>query len=247
MGRAGLVAMVASLSVPVAIWLGEESGLGWQLAFVIAGALVVTGLWSSRGREAPVPEAAVSGGRLRGGYWLAWWLLVLAVSVEFSFVFWASSLVERQVGISLADATLVATGFYAGMTTARVGLSFHLVGGRDPIGLIVGSLVVAMVGSALAWSATSVELATLGIYLGGLGVGALYPMTVSVALSLVPGRQDRASVRLLLASGTAILLAPFLLGLAADISDVSVAWLLIPGLCLGALGLCWPLHRARRA
>jgi hypothetical protein len=246
-GRAALVAMVASLSVPVAIGLGENSGLGWQLAFVIGGLLIAAGLWASRfGRAvAPVPEPSLRAGRLAGGYWLAWSLIVLVVSVEFSFVFWAATLVERGVGISLADATLVATGFYAGMTTMRIGLSFHLVAGRDPLRLIMGSLVVALVGSLLAWAAESVALAGLGIYLGGFGVGALYPMTVSIALALVPGQQDRASTRLLLASGVAILVAPFLLGLAADLSDVSTAWLLIPGLCLAALVLCVPLRSSR--
>jgi len=247
MGRAALVAMLASISVPIVIGVGEDIGLGWQLAFLVAALLILTGLWASRGRQAASAHAVKATGRLPGRYWLAWCLVVLVVSVEFAIVFWASTLVERQVGISLGDATLVAAGFYAGMATARVGLSFHAVGGRDPIWLMRGSLAVALLGTLLARLAESVEVAGLGIYLGGLGTGFLYPLGIAVTLALVPGLQDRGSARLILASGVAILVSPFALGLAADASDVSTAWLLVPALCLAALALSVPVSRARRS
>jgi MFS family permease len=139
----------------------------------------------------------------------------------------------------------VAAAFYAGMATARVGLSLHVVGGQDPIWLMRGSLVVALLGTLLAWAAGSVELAGLGIFLGGLGTGFLYPLGVAVTLAMVPWLQDRGSARLILASGVAILVSPFALGLAADSSGVSTAWLLIPALCLAALVLSVPVSRAR--
>jgi MFS family permease len=247
MGRAALVAMVGSLSVPIVIGLGENSGAGWQLAFIVAGVLIAAGLGAARGRPSAAAASTPASGPLPGRYWLAWCLIVLVVSVEFSMVFWASTLVERQIGISLGDATLVAASFYAGMATTRVGLSFHLVGGRDPVNLMRVGLGVALFGSLLAWLVGDVSLAALGIYLGGVGTGFLYPLGVSVALSLIPGLQDRGSARLILASGVAILVSPFLLGLAADASGVSTAWLLIPLLCLAAIGLSIPVGRASRS
>ena len=247
MGRGALVAMVASLSVPIIIGFGENSGLGWQLALIVALALIGVGSWASRHRGDVTSAAADASGRLPRSYWLAWWLIVLGVSVEFSLVFWSSTLVERQVGISLADATLVAAGFYAGMATARVGLSFPVVSRRDPVLLMRLGLVIALLGSLLAWAADSTVLAGLGIYLGGLGTGFLYPLGVAVALALVPGLQDRGSSRLILASGLAILAAPFILGVAAGAAGVSVGWLLIPALCVAALILSVPVGRARQA
>jgi hypothetical protein len=236
---------MATMSVPIAIAIGENSGLGWQIAFVVAVALVVTGLWVSRRRPQIVARVASASGRLSRGYWLAWWLIVLGVSVEFSLVFWASTLVERQVGIPLADATLVAASFYAGMATSRGALSFHVVSSRDPVWMMRAGFLVALLGSLLAWAAQDVVPAGLGIYLGGLGTGLLYPLGVAVALALVPELQDRGSARLILASGVAILVAPFALGLAADAAGVSVAWLLVPALCVAALGLSVPVGRTR--
>jgi MFS family permease len=247
MGRAALVAMLASISVPLVIGVGEATGIGWQLALGVAAVLIAGGLWASRESGAVSARVATGTGRLPGRYWLSWALIVLVVSVEFAIVFWASSLVQRQVGISLADATLVAAGFYAGMASARVGLSFHVVGGQEPLWLMRGGIATALLGSLVVWAAASVEQAALGIYLAGLGTGFLYPLGIAVTLALVPGLEDRGSARLILASGVAILVAPFVLGVVADVSSVSTAWLLIPALCLAALGLSVPVSQARHA
>jgi MFS family permease len=247
MGRAALAAMLASISVPLTLGIGEELGLGWQLAFVVAAVLIAAGLWASRRVTGGAIHVAAVAGSLPRRFWLSWGLVVLVVSVEFAIVFWASTLVQRQVGVSLGEATLVAAGFYAGMATARIGLSLHVVGRWDPIRLMRGGLAVALLGSLLAWAAQGVELAGLGIYLGGLGTGVLYPLGITVTLALVPGLEDRGSARLILASGVAILVSPFALGLAADLSSVSTAWLLIPAFCLGALALSLPVARSRLA
>jgi MFS family permease len=247
MGRAALVAMLGSISVPLVIGVGDLSGLGWQLAFIVAGGLIVVGLWGTSWRRDTSAAVRAQTGRLSRGYWLAWWLIVLVVSVEFAIVFWASTLVERQVGVSLGDATLVAGSFYVGMAVTRLGLSFPALGERDPIDLMRLGLVVACAGSITAWLAGDVAIAVMGIFLGGVGVGFQYPLGVSVALSLVPSLQDKGSARLILASGIAILVAPFVLGLAADATGVSTAWLLIPAVSAAALALSVPVSRARGA
>lgn len=246
MNRSGLVAMLGSMSVPVVIWLGDATAIGWQLAFVVAGGLIVIGVLAMRWRrDTGATHRRSSRGRLSRGYWLTWWLVVLGVSVEFAIVFWASTLVERQIEVTLFDATLVSASFYVGMAATRMALSFATLGGRDPMILIRGGFVIAIAGTLLAWAATDTAIAAAGIFLAGVGVGCQYPMGIAVALSLVPGLESKGSARLILASGAAILVAPFVLGLAADASDVSVAWLLIPLVAATALGLSVPVGRAR--
>ena len=246
LSRSGLTAMFGSMSVPVVIGLGENSSLGWQLAFVVAGGLIVVGLWGTRWRQDVAAASFSLAGRLNRNYWLAWWLLVLGVAVEFAFVFWASTLVERQLEVSLADATLVLTSFYIGMAATRVGLSVPAIGGRDPITLVRFGLVAALVGALLAWVADDIALAAVGIFLGGVGASFQYPLIVAVALALVPTLQDKAAARVILASGVAILFSPFVLGVAADAAGVSTAWLLIPAIAVVALVLSVPVDRARR-
>ena len=50
------------------------------------------------------------------------------------------------------------------------------------------------------------------LFVAGLGVAGLYPLGVAAALAAAPGRLTLAGTRLTLASGAAILVAPFALG-----------------------------------
>jgi hypothetical protein len=71
----------------------------------------------------------------------------------------------------------------------------------------------------------------------GLGVAGLYPLGVAAALAAAPGRLAAAGARLTLASGTAVLVAPLALGLAADAAGVEIAWGLVIALAVTAFTL----------
>ena len=79
----------------------------------------------------------------------------------------------------------------------------------------------------------------------GFGVGILYPPCAAIALAAAPGAPAAASSRLVLAAGLAILVAPLLLGVIADVSDIESAWLLVPGACIAVALLTVPVDRAR--
>ena len=81
----------------------------------------------------------------------------------------------------------------------------------------------------------------------GFGVGILYPPCAAITLAAAPEAPAAASARLVLAAGLAILVAPLLLGVIADLSDISSAWLLVPGVCIGVALLSEPVQRARQA
>jgi fucose permease len=74
-----------------------------------------------------------------------------------------------------------------------------------------------------------------GLFLTGLGIANLYPITLSLALGLAPGRSDTASARATLAVGTAIMLAPLALGALADALGLQAAHAVVPAL----LALAW--------
>ena len=108
---------------------------------------------------------------------------------------------------------------------------------------IMNPMLMTLTPSAV--TGTILSFAAVGIFLGGVGAGFQYPLGVAIALALVPGLQDKGSARLILASGVAILVAPFVLGVAADLTGVSTAWLLIPAVSLVAVALTVPVGRAR--
>ena len=245
--RSTLVAMIASLTVPLFIGLGVSSGLGWRVVVVPALVLVGLAFMVTRDRgERAVPSTSARG-RLPAAYWPAWLLAALFIAIEFAIVFWASTLVARQTAVSLADATLVIAAFIAGVVVGRIGLSFHAVSERDPIVLLRVGIILALAGSLMPWASTSFELSLAGFLIGGLGLAFLFPIGAALALATAPLQSHLASGRLVLATGLAILAAPLILGVVADLTGVLVAWLLIPAMCLGALALTVPVSRGRDA
>ena len=79
----------------------------------------------------------------------------------------------------------------------------------------------------------------------GVGLGNLFPMGLSVAVSLTPGQTTAASGRVVLLTSVAILLAPLTVGTLADATSLKASLLVIPALiALAALAL-GVVHRVR--
>lgn len=245
LARGTLVAMLASVTVPLFIGLGEASGIGWQLAVVPGVALVTAAFVATRHFEERPSQEAADQARLPRSFWTAWIVVILVIGAEFAVIFWSSSLVERRSGVSLAEATLGISAFVAGIIAGRMALSSHAISGRDPVLMLRVAVVLAIVGMLLPWASTSYEVAMIGMFVTGIGVGALYPVAASITLATAPGHARVISGRLVLASGLAILIAPFILGIAAELVGVVTAWLLVPGVCLVVLLLTIPVGRDR--
>ena len=178
-------------------------------------------------------------------FWLPWVLTILVVCLEFGILFWASTLVERSTGVSLTDATLTISVYIGGVILARTLVSTPRVGRTDPVWLVRGGLVLVFAGALLLWATTSYEVSLVAMFVSGLGLGPLYPVSASVTLATVAGQSALAAARVVMASGIAILSAPFILGLVADMTGVSSAWLLIPAICVASALLTVPVARAR--
>ena len=234
-GQANAAAMITAAAAPLAIGLAASGLHAWRAALIlpIMAFLALTALRpreSSPSRPVRVPRA-----RLPTAYWFVWLLLVLGVSIEFSFVFWSSTIVGKRTGVSDADATLLASLFMAGMFIGRAAIGRGFGGRRSPRLILSAGLGMAMLGAGLVWISTTPAVSALGLFLGGLGTAALWPVGLTVAFASSPGAQLEASARATLASGVAVLVAPSALGLASDAIGVVSAWLII--IALGAVAL----------
>jgi len=245
--RAALVAKSSQLMVPVAIGFGIAVRLDWQ--FVIVPALVFVALLivSARSNGEGTLVRPIERGRLPWAYWLPWILTVSVVGMEFFVVVWGGTLIERQTGVSLADATLTISAFIAGMIAARAVMSVGAMARLDPMLVVRTGLVVTLVAVLLPWLALDYGTSVVGMFAAGVGIGILYPAAASITLAAAPDLPAAASSRLTLATGLAILVAPLVLGVVADFSGITTAWLLVPVLCVGALLLTVPVARDRSA
>jgi len=104
--------------------------------------------------------------------------------------------------------------------------------------VLAGSAAMATVGYALFWQVDHTAAAVIGLFVTGLGVALLYPLTLGAALAAWPDNPNRAAARGALASGCAIGLAPLCLGMIADAVDLRVGMLLTPLILVAFLIRC---------
>jgi MFS family permease len=235
--QANAAAMLMAAAAPLAMGLAASLLHAWRLALMLpAIALVV--LLAIRPHDSE-PHVSIRPPRasLPRAYWVAWLLIVLGVSIEFSFVFWGSTIVGKRTGVSSANATLLASLFVVGMLVGRIATGRGLGARLSPRTMLASGLVVVVAGAGLTWLSTTAPLSGLGLLLGGLGTAGLYPIGLTVALHTAPKARLEAAARATLASGLAVFLAPSALGLAADAIGVVTAWLIVVGLAVAGLAV----------
>ena len=149
--------------------------------------------------------------------------------------------------MSLADATLTISAFIGGMIAGRAVMSLGVTGRIEGMRIIRGGLVLTFVAVLVVWWSGSWWLSAAAMAVSGFGVGILYPPAAAIALGAAPEAPAAASARLVLAAGLAILVAPLLLGVIAELTDIASAWLLVPAACVAVALLSVPVDRARRA
>ena len=84
--------------------------------------------------------------------------------------------------------------------------------------------------------------AIVGLFVPGLGIALLYPLTISFAIGAAGARSDTAIARAALAGSLALLVTPAFLGDFADKVGLHLAHLIVPGLVV--VGGCAHLLRS---
>ncbi|MFL6152948.1 MAG: MFS transporter [Ornithinibacter sp.] len=215
-------------------------GLGWRAALLLALLVPVLAFLSNRRTriDAAAPsDAAVPRGRLPGVFWVAAVMLMCAVAAEWCVTAWGATFVQQAAASTPDAAVAVMAGYFVGVLAGRV-LGSGLTRRYDPAVLLGVALGVALLGFALLWPSTGPVQAAAGLTLLGVGIGNLFPMGVSVAVGLAPGRSATASGRVVVVTAVAILLAPLTVGTLADATSLKAALVVVPVLvCLAAVAL----------
>ncbi len=240
LSEANVVSSIVSALAPLMVgWFAALIG-GWRSALIIAAlAPLLMRLAYPRVVMPKTKLAAETSDTTRRGslpflYWVYWVGIVLAVSVEFCMIFWSADYLENQLGLARADAAQAVSLFLAGMIVGRLASSRFVP--RIPINLfVIASIFVAGLGFMLYWQTGSIVPGLTGLFLTGLGTGSLYPLSLSMAIGAAGDRTVQAGARATLASGTAILALPLVLGRLADAVGIQPAYGIIALLLIGLL------------
>ena len=130
---------------------------------------------------------------------------------------------EQVLGLIKADAARAVSLFLAAMIVGRV-LGSRLVQRFSTRAVVMVSITIAGVGFLLFWRAQILWIGLTGLFVTGLGIANLYPLILSLAINAAGENTVQAGARATLASGTAILALPLLLGRFADAVGIRPAY-----------------------
>ncbi len=240
LSEANVVASVLSAVAPVLVGWFALTRFGWQAAVVVAVLAVFVTRFAFGNLALPPTQTSAGPGNaprsLPRLYWIYWAAIFAAVSIEFCMIFWSADYLETYLGMPKADAASAVSLFLVGMIVGRIAAS--RLGSRvEAHKYVIASVAVAAIGFLLYWMAPVPLLGMIGLLITGLGVAALYPMILSLALGSAGTGTVQASAFASLASGAAIFFLPLILGRLADALGIHAAYIVVLILLAIAFGI----------
>ncbi len=235
--EANVIASLAATAAPLLVaWTTRLPG-GWRLAL---GSVACVPFLLLLGFGRAAPSASTSRRQdspparrpLPVLFWVYWAALVLAVSVEFCMISWSADYLENSLGMPRVDAARSISLFLAAMIVGRLAGS-RLVQLFSARRVVIASILIAGAGFVVYWTAGTIALGLVGLFVTGLGVAGLYPLLLSLAIGASNDNAVQASARATLASGTAILALPLVLGRLADVVGIRLAYGVVAVLLIG--------------
>jgi fucose permease len=226
--EANVAASVAYVILIGAFAVTSAVDVDWRVALLVSLLVPALTWWSNR-RLAIETTAHNDEQRVRlpRVFWVATVVLVCVTAAEWCITAWGATFVDDGVGVSTDTAVTLMGGYFGGVVVGRVAGS-RLARRYDPARLLAVALGIAATGFVILWPATGPEQAVLGLVLLGVGIGNLFPMALSLAVSLAPGRAAPASGRAVTMTSLAVLVAPLTVGALADATSLESALLVVP-------------------
>jgi len=234
--------------VPAVVGLSQRLGYGWGGASLLPLALLVA--LAIRYRDTPVPEPThpsppsdhAGPATLDRRFWAFFVTLVFTDSFEFGLIFGAAVLLEYR-GMSEATASTALSLLFWGMLLGRI-VGSRLVRRHDPVRMLRITFVLAMIGTLVHWLAPVLAISVVGLFLAGIGISNLYPLTTSLGLQAAGSVSNAGGSRLSMATGTSMLISPLIFGILTDAFDIRVAFaaepiFLICAIVMAACGARW--------
>jgi MFS family permease len=235
--EANIGASACAVLTPLLLGLLQGTPGGWRVAMSFP-AFVLAGLYL-RWRHQPLWVAASevrtieSSARLSLCCWLLAALSAGSMAVEFCMVYFGAELLA-SVGLRTAQAAAAMSVFYLGSLGGRIGGAWLTRRAGRSVRLLCISLAVTAAGFLLFWLASLPALMIAGLFLCGLGVANLWPLSLALTLAAAPENGDAASARTQLLGGAFVIAAPSLLGSLSDHLGLHAAFTVEPVL----IGIC---------
>ncbi|MEU8658658.1 MFS transporter [Actinoplanes philippinensis] len=201
--------------------------------------------------DSSVPTPKVSGrdrARIVGGLPAACWLFAVLTAfgsaIEFCLVYFGPQMLVTT-GLSAAAAgTALGSNLFGILVGRIIGARLTRRPGRT-VTLLYVSLAITGAGFLLFWLTGHSATAIVGLFVCGLGIANLYPLSLALTLDAADGREDEANARSQVVLGLVAAASPYLLGSLADRYGLTAAFTLEPALIGLSFLLLWAGLRTR--
>jgi MFS family permease len=234
--ESNIAASACGMAASLAVGFLSATVLGWRAAVVLPllGLLALFATFGGRSLGHPrVGARQAAHDRLPGAFWTYSAVVFLGVAVEWCIGFWGATFLTEAVPLDASTAAGAMGLFFGAMLAGRFAASRAARSVRGSR-LLLSTLLVSGLGFPLMWLSPNAPVALAGLVVTGLGLGAVYPLGVSVAIATAPSAPDTAAARLSIAAASAILLAPFVVGRLSDVVGIAKAFALLAPLLAGA-------------
>jgi MFS family permease len=227
---------LAGIMTPLLIGGLAATALSWRSAFAVTA--VVVAATAVLVLAVPFPElpeqaeaTAVTTGRWRQPMLV---VVIAVVALEFCLSFWLASYLDDEVGLGRDLAAAMSSVLYAAALAGRLLLS-RLARRIAAEPLLVSALVLTVLGAPLLLMAQGPGLAIAGIVVTGIGMGATFPLTSSLHVQASSISADAAMGQVLAVAAIGQIAGPLATGVLAQLADLRVGLLVLPGLSAAAL------------
>jgi MFS family permease len=249
--ESNVIATLSAIMAPLVIGLLAGAGFGWQAGLALTLPWAALLWWGFRDvrfpRALPATRGHEGSHRLPAVFWILCVVLFLTMAVEWCMAYWGADFLVSAAGFERATAATAMTLFFVAMAGGRIAGS-RLAWRYSSISLLLASMAIALVGFLLFWLGPAPAASLTGLFVAGLGIANLYPLTVAVATSVAPHLIDLTTARLAVAGGIALLIAPLAVGALSDAAGMRrgfgiVAPLLVIAFACTQLSGRWLKHQ----
>ncbi len=239
---------------PALVGFVASSILGWQaiaflplllialIGFIFRGVALPSSHKESRSPSQEVAENAP----LPLLFWVFGVLIFLVVAIEWLISAWGASFLTTVVGYLPSTAAALVSVFAFAMLLGRL-LGRRLLEFMSETRLLIFSLVWVLLTFPIYWLSILPILNVVGLFLIGLGVGNLAPLTMSGAMAAAGEATNRGSARLTLFPTLANITIVPLVGFLADGVGIQRAYVVVVVVGLVAIVVASNTYRVGRA
>jgi fucose permease len=223
---------LAGVATPLLVAVLAATSLGWRSAFAAGAAVALVASAGVLVVGMPVPMATPSTTPVGSRRLPPTLLTILAVvALEFVLSFWLASYLNDEVGLSAGRAAGTVSVLYAAHLAGRV-VTSRLARRILPRPLIAMALLAVLLGSPALLSESVPWLVLVGIVVVGVGTGATFPLASTLHVQASSRGADGALGQTLTVAAVAQVLGPLGAGVLAQIADLQVGLLLVPGFAI---------------